>query len=47
MPILRISGPSHNAIEGGLSSPPQARVVMTCLMSRIVHRVQLFQELEV
>ena len=40
--ILRIFGPSHDAVEDGLSSPPETRVVVTSLMSRIMYRSQLF-----
>lgn len=47
VPILRISGPLDDAVEDGLSGPPQARTMMICLMTSVIHRIQLSQELEV
>ena len=38
--VLRIFGPSHNSIEDGFSSPPEARIMMTSLVFCNMHRIQ-------
>ena len=45
--VLRICSPLHYPIKHGLPSPAETGVVMTCLVSCVVHGIQLSQQFEV
>ena len=47
MSFLWISGPSHYRIEDGFSGPAEAPVVVTSMMSCVLHSFKLSEQLQV